>query len=1414
MEKMAVGKVGEFNLTTGNWLAYTERMEMYFVANNIKEELKLPTLISLMGEAAYELLSSLACPLKPSALKYSEATNLLQEHLQPKPSVMAERYRFRQRRQLSGESIAEYVANLKKLSRFCGFKTDLEENLRDQFVCGLKSEMTRQRLFAEENLNYGKALMLATTLEAAERDAGAVESTVVSTEFSEGVNKININLCTVCGNANHKKWNCKYKEYQCSYCHQIGHLRRMCRKKILENYQQARPGVELAEKSFLIKNNNVLTQRGERQGSAGSRGGRGDAGARGRGGYSHGRAASTYWVTQSEDDSLKMHAASEKVKRSHYGAQSSDLECGKEEGDEPMYQMSLTQYKPVHITILVNDIFLKMEIDTGAPLSCISLDIYNKYFNNIMIKPCRIKLSFYDGSLVKPLGYIEINVKYKNVTKMLDLYIFNNGTTNLLGRQWLAELGIEIPKLCVNSLKTNVFDKDKIVNSIISRHKALFDETLGRFNGGTVSLCVRAGAQPVYCRARALPYALRDRVDAELDAMLAADVIEPVDRSDWATPLVIARKGDGGIRICADYKVTLNRVLMVDRYPVPKLDDLFSELSGQVWYTKLDLSQAYNQLELDESSRDYTVINTHRGLFKYKRLVYGLSSSPGIFQKFMSNLLKNIPNVLIFYDDILITNRDLETHLETIDKVLHILESNGLKIKRNKCKFLANEVKYLGFIISKNGLEVDKDKIEAIVSMPPPTNISELKSFLGMVNFYGKFLKNLSSSLSPLYGLLKKGKHFIWGKSQNIAFERVKKMLCSTEVLAHYDMNLETILTCDASEHGIGAILAQRESGGRERVVAYASRVLTCAEKHYSQIHKEALAIIFAVDKFHQYLYGRKFTLQTDHKPLVSIFGPNMGIPSTAASRLQRWAIKLSAYDFKIEFVNTTRNVADVLSRLIKSHKENTVNTEELPEQTYLHFATEALLLDYRQLKKETSSDPILCRVLSFIQDGWPHEVDIRELKPFFNRKEELYTELGCILWGHRVVIPSNCRDRVLKELHEPHMGIVKTKALARSYVWWPGVDEQVEAVCRACEVCATVAEAPRQQAPHSWPYPYRPWSRLHLDFLGPIAGLNYLIIVDSCSKWIEAINMTRTTSHAVIAVLRNIWARFGLPRQVVSDNATVFSSDEFRTFLRSNGIEQLFSAPYHPASNGAAENAVKICKRVIKKALLQKLNPDTALCRFLLSYRNTEHYTTGESPAKILLGRKLRMRLDVLKPDREARVQSQQAQIENTLGGAHRQMAPDDAVWYRNYRGPKKWVAGRVKSKLGSSDYTITSEFGTEVHRHVDQLKHRYELPVAGQSRVSSGRSSLGGAVTREVVSEGGTADSQVVHEQNEVQSPVSPGSADLAVKNDMNQSMELPIPNSDASCNKNSSNIPQCSRESPKALRNRQPPQRYGFD
>ncbi|KAJ8711148.1 hypothetical protein PYW07_008390 [Mythimna separata] len=426
------------------------------------------------------------------------------------------------------------------------------------------------------------------------------------------------------------------------------------------------------------------------------------------------------------------------------------------------------------------------------------------------------------------------------------------------------------------------------------------------------------------------------------------------------------------------------------------------------------------------------------------------------------------------------------------------------------------------------------------------------------------------------------------------------------------------------------------------------------------------------------------------------------------ASRMQRWAIILSAYTYDIEYVKTNENGADGLSRLPVVISERKQMSHAVPEQTYLHFIQQALLLDYEEIRRQTGKDPLLSKILSYIRDGWPTECNMTSLQPFFNRQKEIYEELGCVLWGHRLVVPENCKEKVLHMLHEPHMGIVKSKAMARSYVWWAGLDEAVERMCRACELCAAQADAPPRQAPCMWPWPNRAWSRLHLDFMGPIFGKTYLITVDATSKWVEVFNMTSTTAGAVIDKLCELFSKFGLPKQIVSDNGPPFTSTEFHNFASNHGIEHIFTAPYHPASNGLAENAVKTFKRVIKKAALGKQNIDRALWTYLLHYRNTAHSTTGESPAMLLLGRRLRTKLDVLKPDRETSVAKSQKRQKEAAKGGHREVGPDEEVWYRQFLKGEKWVPGQVVQCVGPSNYKVRGSGGEIVHRHIDQIKRR----------------------------------------------------------------------------------------------------------
>ncbi|XP_048084302.1 uncharacterized protein LOC125284409 [Alosa alosa] len=328
---------------------------------------------------------------------------------------------------------------------------------------------------------------------------------------------------------------------------------------------------------------------------------------------------------------------------------------------------------------------------------------------------------------------------------------------------------------------------------------------------------------------------------------------------------------------------------------------------------------------------------------------------------------------------------------------------------------------------------------------------------------------------------------------------------------------------------------------------AYASRTLSKAEQNYAQIEKEALAIVFGVRKFHQYLYGNKFTLLTDHRPLTSILSPLKSTPSMAAARMQRWA----------------------------------------------------LLLDV---------SPICCA------------------------RHDLTIQQGCLMWGVRVVVPPKLHPRVLEELHLAHPGVVRMKSLARSYVWWPGIDSQIELKAKSCHSCQSVQKEPGLAPLHPWMWPSSPWERIHVDFAGPFEGHMYLVAVDAHSKWPEVHIMDSTTASMTIQVLRGLFSCYGIPHILVSDNGPQFCAEEFSVFLKSNGVKHIRSAPYHPATNGLAERFVQTFKHALKASkgiarVRQRLDA------FLLTYRNTPHATTKETPAMLFLGCRLRSRLDFLKP-------------------------------------------------------------------------------------------------------------------------------------------------------------------------------------
>ena len=342
------------------------------------------------------------------------------------------------------------------------------------------------------------------------------------------------------------------------------------------------------------------------------------------------------------------------------------------------------------------------------------------------------------------------------------------------------------------------------------------------------------------------------------------------------------------MRLCGDYKVTVNPVMCVDQYPLPKIEDIFATLAGGKKFSKLDLTQAYHHMELDEATQNLLVINTHKGLFKYKRLPYGIASTTALWQRAIEQVLQNIPSTQVIIDDIIVTGRNDTEHLHNLKLVMDRLLSYGLHVNLDKCEFFQEKVSYVGHEIDSEGLHKSPEKIKAVKEAKRPENVSELRSFLGLVNYYHRFIDNLSSVAGPLHELLNKDTKWNWNSKREKSFQSIKDLICSDKVLCHYDAQLPLKLATDASPYGIGCVLSHVFPNGSERPIAFASRTLNQAEKAYSQIDKEALALYWGVRKFNTYLYGHKFTLVTDHKPLLSIFSPKKSLPVMTAARLQR----------------------------------------------------------------------------------------------------------------------------------------------------------------------------------------------------------------------------------------------------------------------------------------------------------------------------------------------------------------------------------------------------------------------------------------------------------------------------------------------------------------------------------------------
>ena len=522
--------------------------------------------------------------------------------------------------------------------------------------------------------------------------------------------------------------------------------------------------------------------------------------------------------------------------------------ASKEEEELLLYavgQQSSKKQPPIRYQLYLDGKLLWLELDTGAEVSILPESTWKSNFPNKPFLKSTLKLKMYTGDAIPVMGEIELNIEYrKQRVSATRFVVVSTAGPALIGRDLLKEIRFDW-------MQINVASTVSSLSSTLGKHKTVFQEGLGTVNPYRAKLRLRPTATPKFCKPRPIPFAIKEIVGKELDRLTRAGILEKVSHSDWASPIVTVPKKDGSYRICGDYKVTVNPLLETDQYPLPNPKDLFATLCGGQRFTKIDLAQAYQQILLDDASKELTTITTHQGLYRYSRMPFGISSAPAIFQRTMDQILQGIPNVICYIDDILVTGHTEESHSSNLSEVLERLEKHGLKAKQSKCEFMMESVEYLGHRISSQGIHPLEAKKDAILLAPQPENLPQLRSYLGLLNYYGKFIPKLATIAHPLYRLLKNDVKWNWDSDCERAFKETKESLTSADVLVHFDPKLPISLAGDASAYGIGAVISHKFPDGTEKPIAFASRSLSAAEKNYSQLEREAASLVFGIKKFH-----------------------------------------------------------------------------------------------------------------------------------------------------------------------------------------------------------------------------------------------------------------------------------------------------------------------------------------------------------------------------------------------------------------------------------------------------------------------------------------------------------------------------------------------------------------------------------
>ena len=826
---------------------------------------------------------------------------------------------------------------------------------------------------------------------------------------------------------------------------------------------------------------------------------------------------------------------------------------------------------------------------------------------------------------------------------------------------------------------------------LLSRRESVFakgPEDLGRTNVDRHRIDT-GGHPPIKQPARRLPFHKQEEATQEINNMLSAGVIEP-SCSPWSSPIVLVRKKDGSLRFCIDFR-KVNEVTVKDSYPLPRIDDTLDMLGGATWFSTLDLASGYWQIEVEAADRDKTAFSTHQGLFQFKVMPFGLCNAPATFERLMDKVLGGLKweSCLVYLDDVIVYGKTFPEHIGRLEDVIKRLGEAGLKLSPKKCQLFKHEVTFLGHVVSSEGIHTDPEKIRAVTSWTRPTNVRDVRGFVGLCSYYRRFIEGFSTIAKPLHRLTEKGREFRWTEECENAFCELKRRLTTAPILSYPTREGPFVLDTDASEQGVGAVLSQIQNG-EERVIGYYSRTMTKPERRYCVTRKELLAIVAGVKWFHHFLYGRRFLIRTDHGALTWLMKFRQPEGQTA-----RWLERLGNYDFTIQHrAGRVHNNADALSRRPckdcsycereeskeYSNKEKqcrsthvaeaesqkvvcvgvTLQPEDTPHESDTKMIPKTPSWTSEELIAHQEDDPDLLPIRQgkAVQEKPPWESvsgGSKVLRHYWSQWDSLVLKDGLLLRrfespkGDEVrlqfVVPAALQKQVWEVAHSHplsgHFMTKKTLHRLREKFYWSGASRDVDRWCRSCEECGQ-RRGHKSKARGKLRL-YRagePLQRMALDIMGPLptttGGNRYvLVMADYFSKWVETAALPDQGAVTVAkALVEKVICRFGIPEELHSDQGRQFESAVFQKTCELLNVKKTRTTPYHPQSDGMVERF----NRTLETMLSLVVSPnqkdwDVWLPMVTMAYNTAIHESTGYSPAELMFGRQLRTPMDLLLP-------------------------------------------------------------------------------------------------------------------------------------------------------------------------------------